>query len=114
MPFTQLTPRPLTSHSIRMYAPVTSGVYGISNSNEWIYIGAADNIQVALLAHLEDPGAPIMKRNPTGFVYELCEGTHRADRQDRLTSEYVPKSNRPASRYSQGQKKVWSSQKKAS
>ena len=54
MPFNQLIPRRFTLDAINMYAPVTSGVYGLSNSREWIYIGETDNIQGSLLAHLKD------------------------------------------------------------
>ena len=49
MPFDQLIPRPFTSTAVLMYVPVVSGIYGISNAREWIYIGVADNLQGALL-----------------------------------------------------------------
>ena len=39
MPFTQHIPRVFTATGVRMYAPMASGVYGISNAREWIYIG---------------------------------------------------------------------------
>jgi hypothetical protein len=54
MPFEQITPRPLTSGAIQIYAPDSSGVYGVSNALEWIYVGETDNIQDALLGHLHD------------------------------------------------------------
>lgn len=79
-----------------MYAPATSGVYGISNAREWIYIGETDNIQGALLSHLHDLYASLMKRRPTGFVFEVCEGARRPSRQDRLVLEYEPTCNRHA------------------
>jgi hypothetical protein len=99
MPFTQLVPHPFTSNSIEMYAPPISGVYGVSNAREWVYIGIADNIQGALLAHLRDLQTTLMKREPTGFVFEHCEGGHRQIRQDRLVLEYEPTCNRHASRH---------------
>ena len=82
-----------------MHAPVTGGVYGISNAREWIFIGVAENIQDALLTHLQDPQASMMKRLPTGFVFEVCESAKRPVRADRLQFEYSPTCNRPASRY---------------
>src|ERR1700675_1842355 len=94
MPFDQLMPRPFTSGAIQMYAPNVSGVYGISNAREWIYIGETDNIQGALLHHLRDPGASLMKRQPTGFVFEICDEARRSARQDRLVLEYEPVCNR--------------------
>ena len=94
MPFNQLTPRPLTPGGVQTYAPVASGVYGISNAREWIYIGTADNIQGALQAHLQDFRSLLMQRAPTGFVFEVCEAAHRPARQDRLILEYEPTCNR--------------------
>lgn len=99
MPFTQLVPHPFTSNSIEMYAPASSGVYGVSNAREWVYIGVADNIKGALLAHLRELQTTLMKREPTGFVYEPCEGGHRLIRQDRLVLEYEPTCNRQVSRH---------------
>src|SRR5271169_3860943 len=100
MPFNQLIPRPFTPGAIQMYAPFASGVYGISNAREWIYIGKTEDIQGALLAHLQDSHTSLMKRGPTGFVFELCDQARRPARQDRLVSEYEPTCNRHSSRYS--------------
>jgi len=83
-----------------MYAPAVSGVYGISNALEWLYIGEAGDIQTALLAHLRDDHAPLMKRAPTGFVYEVCDDARRPPRQNRLVIEYGPTCNGPAARHS--------------
>ena len=77
-----------------MFAPIASGVYGISNAREWIYIGEADDIQGALLAQLADVHTSLMKREPTGFVFEMCQRAHRPIRQDRLILEYEPVCNR--------------------
>jgi hypothetical protein len=99
MPFDQVTPRRFTSGSIQTYAPAASGVYGISNAREWIYIGQTDNIQVALLDHLQYLYTSLMKRQPTGFVFEVCDGAHRSARQDRLVLEYEPTCNRDGSQH---------------
>jgi hypothetical protein len=96
MPFEQLIPRPLTAGGVQMYAPTAPGVYGISNAREWIYIGECDNIRGALLGHLQDLYTSLMKRQPTGFVFEVCDGTRRTARQDRLVLEYEPSCNRHA------------------
>ena len=94
MPFDHRIPRPFLKAAVQAYAPNTSGVYGISNASEWVYIGEADDIQAALLAHLRQSGTPQMKRLPTGFVYELCDPAVRSSRQNRLVSEYEPSCNR--------------------
>ena len=83
-----------------MYAPSAAGVYGISNAREWVYIGQTDNIQGALLAHLRDGETSLMKREPTGFVFEVCDGALRSTRQDRLILEYGPACNRAQPRHS--------------
>jgi len=94
MPFEQLTPRPFTSGAIATYAPAAAGVYGISNAQEWIYIGQTDDIRGSLLHHLKDVSTSLMKRHPAGFVFEVCEGARRSARQDRLVVEYEPACNR--------------------
>lgn len=96
MPFDQFIPRPLNLVSVRACAPAISGVYGISNAREWIYIGETDNLQATLLAHLQELDTPLMKRQPTGFVFEVCDHAGRPARQDRLVLEYEPSCNRHA------------------
>ena len=100
MPFEQIIPRPLNSAGVRTYAPSASGVYGISNANEWVFIGESDNIQGALLAHSRELGTALMKCAPTGFVFEICDRLARSARQDRLVLEYEPACNRRGSRHS--------------
>ena len=99
MPFKVITPRTFTPAGVQAYAPQASGVYGITNAREWIYIGVAGDIRAALLAHLQDAGTAVMKRGPLGFVYELCDGPRQSARQDRLVLEYEPTCNRHQSRY---------------
>lgn len=93
MPFERTLPRAFTAIAVRNNAPVTSGVYGLSNAIEWIYIGESDNIQAALLAHLSDPNSELMKLGPKGFVLETCDGAKRLYRQERLIGEYRPLCN---------------------
>ena len=93
MPFLQFVPRPFDTGAIQTFAPHLSGVYGISNASEWIYIGETDDIHSSLLTHLQEPSAAVMRRHPTGFVFEVCDRARRTARQDRLVSEYGPKCN---------------------
>lgn len=97
MPFDQPFPRPLTEPSVREYAPALSGVYGISNAAEWIYIGESGNIQAALLDHLRECNTTLLKKQPAGFVFEVCDRETRPQRQDRLVLEYEPACNRRGS-----------------
>jgi len=94
MPFEQFTPRSFTAVSVRTNAPAASGIYGISNAREWIYIGETDNIQASLLQALQQSDSAAMKRYPTGFVFELCDPTDRLGRHHRLILEYEPVCNR--------------------
>lgn len=94
MPFEQRFPRSFNAASVREHAPQVSGVYGISNAAEWLYIGESDNIQGTLLAHLLDPQNPLFGKRPTGFVFEICARAGRPARQDRLVLEYEPVCNR--------------------
>ena len=65
-------------------------MFGVSNANEWIYIGHAGNIQRALLDCLHDPASALMKKQPRGFVFEVCGETRWVARQDKLVLEYQP------------------------
>lgn len=94
MPFNHPFPRSFTVPSIREHAPQVSGVYGISNAGEWLYVGESDNIQAALLVLLGESDSELLRRRPTGFVYETCDQARRWVRQDRLVFEYEPAFNR--------------------
>ncbi len=86
--------------SIRAHAPAASGVYGLTNRREWIYIGEADNIRERLLEHLgEKSGTEIQSQEPTGFAFELCDRPARVGRQDRLIQQYEPVCNRRPDRW---------------
>lgn len=84
------TPRPFAKSSILAHAPECSGVYGITNAHEWIYIGQTDNIQQQLLNHLNFPGQVLSSHRPTGFSFEVCGQGHRGGRLEQLLKHYVP------------------------
>lgn len=89
MPFDRNLPRSFSAISIRTHAPAASGVYGLTNSRAWLFIGETDNIQESLLSHLRDGG-----EQATGFVFEICPPASRDQRQSRLVQEYIPTGNR--------------------
>ena len=80
--------------SVQRNAPALPGVYGLSNAKEWIYVGAAPNIQAALIAHLRETNTALRSLSPTGFTFELCDAWHQAARQTRLVGELAPVCNR--------------------
>jgi hypothetical protein len=94
MPFDRFAPCTYSLVSVQKNAPAMSGVYGLSNAREWIFIGETDNIKAALLAHLHQAHTPLLERGPTGFVFELCAPHNRPGRQECLVGEYAPFFNR--------------------
>jgi excinuclease UvrABC nuclease subunit len=90
MPFINRTPYVYKPASVQIHAPSSSGVYGISNAREWIYIGETDNIKARLLEHLQNNDTVLLEKNPTGFTFELCQSFNRLDRQNRLITELHP------------------------
>ena len=86
--------RSFTISSIWKNAPPASGVYGLSNSREWLYIGETENIQADLLHHLDHPDAFLVESGPSGFTYELDPAERRVSRQQQLIAELDPRGNR--------------------
>ena len=96
MPFENCFARVFNATSVQREAPACSGVYGLSDSREWIYVGESDNIQGCLLELLQDMSASelLRERTPTGFSFEICHPSSRVARQDRLVQEFKPVMNR--------------------
>lgn len=92
MPFANPSARAFTAWSIRANAPALPGVYGISNSREWILISVSENIQGSLLDHLRTD-ASVLDRSPSGFVFEICYPEAQGSRCERLIREYSPVCN---------------------
>jgi hypothetical protein len=97
MPFEHCAGFTFSTAAVSKNAPAVSGVYGISNAQEWIFVGEADNIRDALLAHLRETDTLLRRRVPTGFTFEICGIAARYTRQDRLVLEYEPVCNRRSS-----------------
>ncbi len=93
MPFEHHGSRAFTVTSVLKNAPPASGVYGLSNAREWIYVGESANLQSCLLAHLRGAD-PALAGTPTGFTYELSRSVDRVARRNRLALELDPVRNR--------------------
>ncbi|MCC6536039.1 MAG: hypothetical protein IT162_00710 [Bryobacterales bacterium] len=98
MPFSPAFPRPFAANEISANVPETSGIYGVSNAGEWIYIGETPNLRSTLLGLLQRPNASLDGRVPTGFVFEVCAEASRPERQHRLVLEYKPTCNQETRR----------------
>ncbi len=94
MPFAECAGRSFTVISVQKNAPESSGVYGLSNAREWLFIGESDNIQAHLLEHLKDRNSVWKAQDPTGFTFEICSATERVARQAALIREFGPRFNR--------------------
>jgi hypothetical protein len=94
MPFEQGAPMSFTAISVQNNAPDSSGVYGLSNSREWIFIGEANNIRNALLGHLREASGLPASRKPRGFSYELSPAVQRVSRRNQLARELTPSETR--------------------
>jgi len=90
VPFEQGAPMSFTAISVQNNAPNCSGVYGLSNSSEWIFIGEANNIRVALMEHLREANSPVASRKPKGFSFEVSSANLRASRCNQLVRELTP------------------------
>lgn len=114
MPFENHGNRSFTVISVDKNAPAASGVYGLSNAREWIYVGETANIQAELLRHLQSPDAFLREHTPSGFTYELSSAEHRVERQHQLVFELEPIGNRMFGQLSTGSSETVSGNKRAS
>jgi excinuclease UvrABC nuclease subunit len=96
MPFNSATGFTFSESGIATYAPRESGVYGIYNSGEWIYIGEAKDMEARLYEHFRkqsEQSARIWRRNPTLYIFERCDAATRTAREGQLIRELRPTCN---------------------
>ena len=67
MPFADCTAKSFTVPSVRKNAPELSGVYGLSNAREWLFVGQGNNIRAQLLEHLNEVDTALMTQKPKGL-----------------------------------------------
>lgn len=95
MPFENCFGRVFTAATIQRDAPEASGVYGISNSQRWLFIAETENIRASLMGYLADCAAN-SQDPPAGFSFELSPAYSRTARRDRLIAELAPLQNQSA------------------
>ena len=93
MPFDHHGNRSFTATSIDKNAPPYSGVYGLSDAREWLFVGETANIQSELRRHLMHPVEFLQGRRPSGFTFELCPEESRGERRNQLVKELSPAGN---------------------
>lgn len=95
MSFAACTPRSFTMISVQKNAPEASGIYGLSNNREWIFIGETSNIQAQLITHLTEANTRLSDRIPTGFAFEVCSPLESSGRLRILAHHLKPIYSRP-------------------
>jgi hypothetical protein len=94
MPFANHGNRSFTVTSVHKNVPAASGVYGLSDASQWIYVGETANIHAELFKHLQHPNTFLRGHSPSGFTWELSSEEHRAERRNQLVFELQPIGNR--------------------
>ena len=89
LPFESRFARAFTAVNIEREAPAASGVYGISNAKNWLFIEETEDIRASLMAYLANSGGPSTEQ-PSGFSFELSPSYNRTARRDRLIAELAP------------------------
>lgn len=79
-----------TKESILLYAPRTSGVYGLFNRDCQVLIGESENICEALLRHESETDFRSQHLHPTGFTFEPCAAELRKSRAADLIARFHP------------------------
>lgn len=97
MPFENCASQSFTAASIQKNAPECSGIYGLSNAREWIFIGEASDLRATLMARLREVDTSVAIRNPTGFTFEVRLPSDCTLRQNQLVHELQPSCNRRGS-----------------
>ena len=80
MPFIAQEPRPFTRDGIMWLAPYQNGVYGIYNSQGWIYVGRGD-LRARLLDHVNGDNPCILAYGPTHYVSEVWDVPDEREKQ---------------------------------
>jgi cell division septation protein DedD len=79
-----------TKGAILLFAPPTSGVYGLFNFDCQVFIGESANIQEALLRHESETDFQSQHLQPTGFTFEPCAVELRKSKADELIAKFHP------------------------
>lgn len=79
-----------TKGAILLFAPPTSGIYGLFNSDCQVFIGESANIQEALLRHESETDFQSQHLQPTGFTFEPCAAELRKSKADELIAKFHP------------------------
>ena len=84
----------LNRTSVLRNAPEESGVYGLCNADQWVYIGHSSSVRKALLEYLRGQMPYVLQWQPKHFMFEVLPYRQRILRQKALVAHYQPTCNR--------------------
>ena len=84
----------LNRTSVLRNAPEESGVYGLCNADQWVYIGHSSSVRKALLEYLRGQMPYVLQWQPKHFMFEVLPYKQRISRQKVLVAHYQPTCNR--------------------
>jgi hypothetical protein len=84
----------LNRTSVLRNAPEESGVYGLCNADQWVYIGHSSSVRKALLEYLRGQMPYVLQWQPKHFMFEVLPYKQRISRQKVLAAHYQPTCNR--------------------
>jgi len=80
----------LDEANITRLVPRVSGVYGLHNQHQQLFLGEAADLRETLLLHWQESAKLFRGRQPTHFAFEVCDAETRAQRAQRLIAVYRP------------------------
>ena len=75
---------------IASQVPAESGVYGLHNEHQQLFIGEAADLRDALLLHCQQSARFFRGRQPTHFAFETYDAQSRAQRAQALIAAHRP------------------------
>ena len=80
----------LSGFAITQLVPKVSGVYGLHNQHQQLFIGEAADLREALLLHWHESDKLFRGQQPTHFSFEICDAEVRAQRAQSLIASHQP------------------------
>jgi|GEM_PF-368500 len=80
----------LSGFAITQLVPKVSGVYGLHNQHQQLFIGEAADLREALLLHWHGSDKLFRGHQPTHFSFEICDTETRAQRAQSLIASHQP------------------------
>ncbi len=90
MPWQNPAGYPFNLSTIAKNAPMRPGVYGLFNSEGWIYINEATDLKSSLIDCVKQNDRYFPEKSPEGFVFEVLPRSECPPRRNELILECTP------------------------